>query len=313
MFYFDDNKTNSEYPVAISKDDDIIYLHKDKKDKAKIPKKKYDLDYKPYEKLINENYKGKEKRKILLKFQEAYFNNFEEENLGMMDDKFKNVYKHIKTNEDNKSKFTTDTKLKTVLKFDWFDVIYITAPSGAGKTKIIVSMIDTYFNMYYKKKKPPVIVISKKIEDEMLDKIKNIRLDPSTFIEDPIKMDEIEKESIIIFDDFESYENEPYIYNAILSFLTDIITMGRTKKLKVFIVLHGLLKPKIQSLIYNEMTYLILYPNSSSYSTIKRLLEQKVGLDIKKINEIKNLKSKYLIIHKTYPKYIIYSNNVELL
>jgi hypothetical protein len=147
----------------------------------------------------------------------------------------------------------------------------------------------------------------------MLDKIKNIRLDPSTFIQDPIKMDEIEKESIIIFDDFESYENEPYIYNAILSFLTDIITMGRTKKLKVFIVLHGLLKPKIQSLIYNEMTYLILYPNSSSYSTIKRLLEQKVGLDIKKINEIKNLKSKYLIIHKTYPKYIIYSNNVELL
>lgn len=310
MYYFDAKKEGALYPVGVEKANakQIIYLHKG----TKGNKQKYNFSYTDYETLINSNgIKGRNKQFILKKLEEAYFKDLDTSNMELEDDNFKALYRTVKENEDKKSKYVAHGKIIPLLKPDWFNVVYINGASGAGKSKIAVRMINEYKKSH---KKANVYLISKKDSDKMIDQIKGInRIDVESFSEDPIDVSEFESRDVIIFDDFEGYQTNKVLFKQIIGLMNDLMTMGRTKLLQVFIITHLPTFGRDSSLIFQEMTYAIIYPTSCSYHSLKFLLKDKIGLDTQQINVIKSMRSKYVVINKTFPRYVISGDEIELL
>jgi len=89
--------------------------------------------------------------------------------------------------------------------------------------------------------------------------------------------------------------------------------MGRTKLLQIFVITHSSAMGKATSLLFQEATYFILYPQSCSYHSLKYILKEKVGLSTEDIKRVKQMKSKYVVINNKYPKYIISGHTIELI
>ena len=310
MFYFDENKSDSVCGVGFAKEDEdeIIYLHKGQADK----KTKYNFSYKDYDKEISKNgIKGRQKQYILNKLEKAYFENAGDDALLLEDEGFRKLYRYVQQEEEKKSKYVFDSKIIPMLREKYFNVAYFNGPSGGGKTKLAVKVIQEYLS---KHKKSEVFLISKKEKDVTIDQIKKLkRLDVKTFVEDPISIDEFPDGSVIVFDDFEGYESDKALYKQIIGFMNDCLTMGRTKLLQIIIITHSSALGRASSLIFQEASLIVLYPLSMSHHSMKYILGEKVGLDTQQIKYIKNLKSKWIAINKKYPRFLISGREIELM
>ena len=310
-YYFDEKRAGSVCAVGVEKNDPdaIIYLHKG----TNKNKKKYNFNYVDYEKEIKKSgVKRREKQYILSKLEDVFFENMNESDIEDGNEGFKNLYKHVKENEEKKSKFIADSKIIPMIRDDWFNVVFINGPSGAGKSKIAVNMVQQYLKH---NKKIDVFLVSKKSSDKTIDQIKRIKkLDVETFLDDPITIDEFPDKSVIIFDDFEQFETtNKKLYVAIMGLLKDLVTLGRTKLLQVFIITHSSAIGRGSTLLYSEAQWLVLYPLANSYHSLKLVLQDKVGLDMTQIKYIKNLKSKYVVIHKSFPRFLISGDTIEFI
>jgi len=310
MYYFDNKSDNSVNAVGVEKDDskELIYLHKGKNE----TRQQYNFNYKDYEKEIAKNgIRGRQKQYILSRLEKAYFEGLNESDLLLESDGFRELFKYVKNEEEKKSKFIAKSKIIPMIRNDWFNVVYANGPSGAGKTKVVVKIVQSYLKQ---NKKAEVYLISKKEKDKTIDQIKNVkRLDVTTFIDDPIKVEEFPDKCVIIFDDFEGYETDKKLYKQIIGFLNDCMTMGRTKLIQIFIITHSSALGKASTLIFQEASYFILYPQSMSHQSLKYIMQEKIGFDTTQIRYIKNLKSKYVCIHKAFPRYIISGNEIEII
>lgn len=315
MYYFDTEYDGKAIPVAIEKKDknEVVYLHKIKHKNIGTNKRHYNFNFSEYEKIIKQmGFKRSKKNEALKYLEEYYFDNIEP------DDEYKQLYDIVKEKEDKKQTFIANSKLGVLLRPNWYECIYINGPSGSGKSKIIVQIVNDYLE-YLKnmkiKPKPEIYLISKKQSDKMIDQIKGIkRIDENTIVDEPITLDEIPDKSIWIFDDWEQFKNDKILYRCVVSFLNDLITMGRTKLIKVFIITHSASMGSLSSLFFQEMTHLISYPRTCSYHSLKLLLQDKVGLDIEEIKIIKNMTSKYVVIHKGSPcRFVISGDKIELI
>lgn len=305
QYYFDYEEKNSRYPIAVEQETNkYIYLHKNKdEEKQKTIKNKYEFNFKDYEELIkSKGIKGKQKHQVLQKLENKYFNDEGD------DEHFGDLYNASEAIEEKK--FKAKKKLIPVLRKNWFDVVYINGGSGAGKTKYLVKMVNAYIKTLTKKEKPEIFLISKKDKDVMIDdNVKGVqRIDVNTFLEDPMKVEELPDKSIIILDDYEGYESNKPLFKLIIGFLNDVMTMGRTKFLKIFIISHLPSFGKDSTLTFIEASWFVFYPTRTSYSSLEYVLHKKVGWEISDIRKIKDMKR---VIIRKFPKMFIYDKFIE--
>lgn len=308
-YFIDYEEKDAVKSVAVEKDSHKnLYLHKLKDNTLpKLNKKKYDFLLSDYEKLIKKlDIRPRQYLSVLRNLENWYFNGVELDNNE--DGKYDSLMNLVEQNELKKLK--ADRKLIPTFKKDWFDVIYINGGSGAGKTKFLVSLVNTYVHSLKKKDKPEIFLVSKKAQDAMIDKnIKGVqKIDPYSLLEEPMTIDELPDKSILIFDDFEGYQSEPKLFKLIMSFLNDLITMGRTKLLKVFIITHQPSFGKQSTLIFMESTYYVFYPSRSSFNSLEYMLTNKLGMSKNDIDLVKNLKR---VTISKYPKYMIYDKYIK--
>lgn len=295
-FYINYTEKGSKYPVAMEQTSrKMLYLHKVKEDEEpQIETNKYEFNFKDYEKAFKElDIKGKQKHSILAKLENSYFNDNNDEE----DETMKQLLKLVK--EEENKKFKASEKLIPVLRKNWFDVVYINGGSGAGKTKYLVKMVNAYLQTLSKKEKPNVYLISKKSKDEMIDKgIKGIvRIDVDTFIDNPVSIDEVEEKSIVILDDFEGYENNKKLFSQIIGFLNDLMTMGRTKLFKIFIISHLPSFGRNSTLTFIEASIFVFFPTRTSMSSLQYILQNKVGYPQSEIKKFEGMKRVVVFKH----------------
>ena len=169
MFYFDENKSDSVCGVGFAKEDEdeIIYLHKGQADK----KTKYNFSYKDYDKEISKNgIKGRQKQYILNKLEKAYFENAGDDALLLEDEGFRKLYRYVQQEEEKRSKYVFDSKIIPMLREKYFNVAYFNGPSGGGKTKLAVKVIQEYLSRH---KKSEVFLYQKKRKTSQLTRLKN--------------------------------------------------------------------------------------------------------------------------------------------
>ena len=187
---------------------------------------------------------------------------------------------------------------------DQRDSIYITGPSGSGKSVYVSNFIAEYKKRYPKRN---IILISGKDSDPALDKYKIGRIPiDETLVEDPINLDEMVN-SLVIFDDIDQLGNKK-IQDAVWHLRDKILEVGRSRGISICSVAHQITNYKASRVCLNEADYVVLFCKSGARYGINYFLKKYLGLDNKQIERVMNLPSRAVVIKKTYPMCVIYQN-----
>lgn len=226
----------------------------------------------------------------------------------------KNCYKHPCCSRCNMCKWCEREPVKDVVLSDGgtFElipnlderVLFVAGPSGSGKSTFAGQYIDKYLKLYPKAK---FYVFSQLNEDQAFDYLRphRITLDQS-LIDEPIEVNDIEENSIVLFDDIDSVSDKK-IQIAINKIKEQILNLGRHRNIKIVVTNH-LLNPAERTAsrtLLNESQSITFFPQSGSSYQISYYLKRYLGFSTKQINAIMALPSRWVTVLRTYPQVIL--------
>jgi len=310
-FSFDEE--GSDRPLALVKggsfDGDVLYLHMDaKKDKGKRPKPTFNRV--KYNSLLPKM-KPAEKTRTFVRFEEALADG-KPPSFFDSEPELRKVYEQIVKD----SMKTTEIELEDDGQFELIpnpdpdkrEVLYITGQSGSGK-----SYIAKGFAAYYHKLFPSrgVYLISKLKKDETLDALKFIkRINIQSLVDDPPDISEFE-DCLVIFDDYDALKGAEE--KSVQTLIEDICVTGRHTKTTALLLSHHLSNYRKTRLILNEVSRIVVYPQSTAGKALKHLLENHAGVDPEDLKRHKKWGSRWLCYFKGFPGMVIGQQNAEIL
>lgn len=193
--------------------------------------------------------------------------------------------------------------------------IYISAPSGAGKSYFTAEYILEIRKKFGKKRE--IFIFSRVDEDKSLDDklpakyVTRVPLETELW-DDVLFTPEDFKNAICIFDDIDSIQNKK-LCKKVQALRNNMLETGRHSKITVISTSHQIQNFMETRQLINEAQAVVLFPRSSSKYHIGSFLEKHMGLTLAQINEIYNLPTRWIYLHKQYPRYLIYQHGVYLL
>ena len=162
------------------------------------------------------------------------------------------------------------------------DILYITGPSGSGKSWYANTYIKNYKKTYPKNN---IYMFSPVVEDESISSdIKRVKLD-DRMVTDPLKIGEL-AESLVIFDDIDVIKDKK-LREAIYGLLNEVLEVGRHIKVSCIITNHLPTNGKETRRMLNEAHAITYFPAAGSKVQLNRLLEQYIGMDKKDIKKVR--------------------------
>ncbi len=189
---------------------------------------------------------------------------------------------------------------------------YVCGSTGSGKSTWVVNFCKEILLRAGNRKKK-IFVFSVLTEDETLDKLHDIlrvKIDES-LIDDPIELDEL-KNSIVIFDDIETFSNKKY-RDAVANLRDQCLSEGRHHNICTLCTNHQITDYKKTRNMLAESEYITFFPQSGGTNNIQRLLKTYIGLSKEEIEKIMALPSRWVTIFNRYPLACISENSVFLL
>lgn len=321
MPYLTLNKEDKNKPIAILKmnngSNKVVYISD--KENSNDLNDNNELDFIDIDKRIKGN-NTKEKIKIYDMIQKGLSKNIKVDDLMIENDEVKKVYKDIQDEAGKIIKVGHNSSFEPLPtipddKGNSRDCIYITGCSGSGKSWFARHYCENYHTLF--KGKRPIYLISQLTEDETLDnakcEINRISLD--SICDDPIDLNTGEmKDCLLIFDDWDTIENtkEKKYSDVIWKLLNDCLIEGRHFNITVIIISHYNTGGRKGRLILTECNKYVVYPHGSSAYALKYLLGHHVGIDKKAIDDLQKL-GRWIMISKTYPKYLVSEHTVKLI
>ena len=188
------------------------------------------------------------------------------------------------------------------------DILYITGPSGSGKSWYANTYIKNYKKTYPKNN---IYMFSPVVEDESISSdIKRVKLD-DRMVTDPLKIGEL-AESLVIFDDIDVIKDKK-LREAIYGLLNEVLEVGRHIKVSCIITNHLPTNGKETRRMLNEAHAITYFPAAGSKVQLNRLLEQYIGMDKKDIKKAKQSGSRWVTVFKNYPQFVMTENEMYLL
>ena len=248
---------------------------------------------------------SKEDRKIL---DESIREGLEPENEELVD-KF---YKIVEQIEEQKKKgfvLRSGGKLQPLPNFNRIEKVYISGISGSGKSTFASNFIKEYLKF---KKKNEFFVISNVQEDEVLDKLKPIRID----LEDEDSLAETRADdffdSIVLFDDTDTISNS-LVRRFVQNLRDTLLEEGRHYNATTVAVSHVLCNYMATRKLLNESTSVVFFPKFGSDAHNYRFLKNHCMYSDDIIRRLLNLNSRWVALYRTSPNYVIYEKGVFLL
>lgn len=188
--------------------------------------------------------------------------------------------------------------------------IYISGPTGSGKSYYIRKWLKQYIKVFPKRK---IYLFSDMLEDVALDdfkQIQRIQIDDNIKNKKPIRPEKF-KNSIVIFDDIDSIQDKK-IYQAILSLQNSILKTGRKLGITCIVTNHLMNNGIKTKEIYNECSIIVFPTRGSNYYALNYALKKYLGMDGKQVKHISKLPTRMATIYKNYPQYVLYEKGVYL-
>ena len=278
-------------------------------DKNTDQKEERELYYSDYEKEFKV-FPSRERQRMFKLVERMYNGGSDTDEDEGVDDKLKEVYKMVKEKEDAKKQFQLhgEEVFVPVLNKDKHFFYYITGASESGKSYVASMLIESYRKLYPKRH---VFLISKLAKDETLDKLKFIkRLDLDTFVKDPPKVEEFEK-SLVVFDDYENLP--PALFSIVLNLIKDIGIQGRHASIDGIVISHLATDYTKTKVVLSEATHFCVFPHHNSYQSMESLLKTYCGFKTTQISGLRGMHSRWVIIHRRAPNYLLGEKSVELI
>lgn len=193
------------------------------------------------------------------------------------------------------------------------EILYIAAPSGSGKSTIASKYAEFYRKLHPKQ---DIYLFSKVENDPAFKNVKRLYTIKAneSLLEDGIDTKELSN-SLVIYDDVDTVPNKD-LYKMLTANIIDILETGRHRNTSVIITSHlinGNDRAKTKS-IMNESHKIVIYPKTTSWHSIKYFLKNYIGIDDKDVYDyVKNLKSRWVCIHKNHPQYILHENGAMII
>lgn len=202
----------------------------------------------------------------------------------------------------------TDAKFEPYPSNRERDILAFFAPSGAGKSTLV-----RVFCQNYNIKHPSnnIYLFSKIKDDESLKGIKNlkvVRIDDRIYKE-PLNYTDFEN-ACVIYDDVDTISNKDY-EKALLNLQRDILNCGRHSKTTFLATSHIATRGAKSKDLINESHQIVIYPSSGT--TYEYLLQTYVGMSKKQYLAIKNLKSRWVNVVRSFPIVIFTEKEIMFL
>lgn len=183
------------------------------------------------------------------------------------------------------------------------NILYVTGASGSGKSYFSSEFIQQYIK---KHPKNSVLLFSSVNEDKVLDKIKKLKRfkihDPG-FVSEDFSVDDFSN-CLVIFDDVDCISSKS-ILKKVYEILNKLLTTGRHTNSSVIYTTHTPCNGLATKLILAESHSITFFPASMNGKSSKYLLDNYLGLDKKQVLALKEIKSRWCTILKTYPQLIL--------
>jgi hypothetical protein len=181
-------------------------------------------------------------------------------------------------------------------------ILYITGRSGSGKSYYTLHYCREYQKIYPKRF---IYLFSALEEDQTLDQLKGLKRIKLTdeFCNDDIEAEDF-KESMVIFDDTDVISSK-VIRNKVNGIMNQILQVGRHFEISCIITTHNACSGNSTKIILSEAHSITIFPNGLGSRSMKYLLENYLGLDKIQIKKIKNLKSRWVSICRTFPMCVL--------
>ena len=184
---------------------------------------------------------------------------------------------------------------------DYPNRILISGASLSGKSYFASMLIRRYKKQY---KDNDVIVFSKLDDDPVLDKYKPTRIELSEdLIEDPIELEELH-DSLVIFDDIDSLTNKD-VRKAVHNLRDRIFATGRHENIACITTSQILLKGKESQQSLENANLVVLFPIASR-GQVHAFLKDKMHFEKEIIQKICKLRTRWVMIHKACPYFVLY-------
>jgi hypothetical protein len=213
------------------------------------------------------------------------------------------MYTNIKKDSGKEFKLKNGTFVPIPNVNNERNIYYIFGPSGSGKSYFTATILKQFLKLNPGK---DVYIFSQLDDDKVIDKLGNRikRINTESLIEEPIDVKEIPEGSMVVFDDVDTIEDKK-VLEAIMKLENSLYQVGRHYNLSVIKTSHLGSNYKQTKVILTEAHYIVCYPRSGSFQQIQYVLKQYMGLDPKQIERIKNIKSRWCLLHKNYPQYVL--------
>lgn len=206
-------------------------------------------------------------------------------------------------------------KLVPLPNIEQRSVDYIAGPSGSGKTTHAVT-ISTMFKKIFPEKDIYLFSRTDYQDDPALLSLRPLQIKINeSLIETPIDITkELKGGTLLIFDDCNTIQNEK-LKRIIDNLMKDIMEVGRKLGIWIIITNHLVIpdEKKIARCVLNELHNLTIFPQSGSSNQIEYVLKKYFGLSKKQIDQILQLKSRWVTICKNYPRFVIYDTGAFIL
>jgi hypothetical protein len=194
-------------------------------------------------------------------------------------------------------------------------VWYVAGRSGSGKSTFAANLAMTFKKLHPKK---PIYFVSRTdwMDDPAYKKLKpkQVKLDQS-LVDNPILIEkDIEKGSLMIFDDIGTIHDK-FIKEEVFHLIKDILEVGRKLQLSLILTSH-LINPNEKAfgrVIFNELENLVVFPGGAGHHQISYATENYLGLTKKQTVEFLKQKSRWLLINNNAPAYVMTQHSVYLL
>ncbi len=201
-------------------------------------------------------------------------------------------------------------KFVPVPNIDKTETIFIGGPAGSGKSTLAAKYLETYQRLFPKN---PIIIFSRKDKDEVLDRLKPYRfiVDESIVSDPPDLLKELTGGACVLFDDCIFLDDK--INKVIQKLIDDVLQIGRSYSIYCVIVSHQLNEGKKTKVTWSEVHSVTIFPRSGNRYAMNYALEKYCGLDKKTRERILNMKSRWVMIGKQYPMYLLSERHAELI
>lgn len=186
--------------------------------------------------------------------------------------------------------------------------LYTAGPNGSGKSTAIAQWLKQYHKLYPKN---DIYVFKRDSEPDLAFKgIEFIDVDLEEFADDPLELEDL-RNSMLVFDDTARIRNED-INSAVKNLMLDALENGRKKHISVCVSNHLLADSTRTKTQLFESDIIVVFPGSSN-AQINYVAKNYVGMSNSAIKKMLKLVSRWVLISKSYPQYVMYAKGAYFL